>query len=295
MRMAGQRIAMIELLRPHQWIKNTFVLLGVLFSHQWNEPVLVRSGVAFLAFCAVASAIYILNDILDLRADRLHPVKRHRPLAAGAVSIPCGWWISCGLFTIALVMSWWVSRTAAVLILLYWLLNLAYSWRLKQVVILDVFIISAGFMLRILVGTSGLGIAPSNWLLLCGMMVTLFLGFAKRRAELLSLDGGRESDQALSRRVLDDYTPAMIDQFMAISAACTIVSYCLYTVSPDTAAFHSVNLIYTVPFVIYGIFRYFYILLRQAKGNDTANDLLSDRHLLLTVALWVGVTIWLLS
>jgi hypothetical protein len=143
-------------------------------------------------------------------------------------------------------------------------------------------------MLRILVGTLGLGIEPSNWLLLCGLMLTLFLGFAKRRAELLMLESSGDRSKASTRRVLDDYSPIMLEQYIAVSAACTILSYSLYTVSESTIAVHgSGNLIYTVPFVIYGIFRYLYLLHHRAQGNDTARDLLTDSHLLLTVAGWI--------
>ena len=188
--------------------------------------------------------------------------------------------------------SWWVL----LFVISYLAINILYSWRLKHIVILDVFIISAGFMLRILAGTVGLGIAPSAWLLLCGLMVTLFLGFAKRRAELLMLESSDYENSNLTRRVLDDYSPQMLEQFISVTAACTIIAYGLYTVSPQTVAIHgSDNLIYTLPFVVYGIFRYLYLLHRRSKGNDTAKDLAQDPHLLATVMAWVGITLWVLS
>jgi 4-hydroxybenzoate polyprenyltransferase len=287
---------MIRLLRPHQWIKNSFVLLGIIFSRQWDKPTVMCAGVAFLAFCAVASAVYVLNDILDIEADRLHPVKRHRSLVVGTVTIPQAWCLSGGLFAVAMALSLWVGRTAAALVVVYWLQNMAYSLRLKHVVILDVFIISAGFMVRILMGTIGLGIAPSHWLLLCGVMVTLFLGFAKRRSEMLVLNVDSKPDRATTRRWPVAYTPAMLDQLIAVSSVCTILSYSIYTVSPDTIARHgSDKLIYTVPFVVYGIFHYLYLVYHQSRGHDASRDLLTDIPLIVTVASWLGMTVWLLS
>ncbi len=287
--------AIIKLLRPHQYIKNGFVLVGPLFAHQWDIPTLSSALLAFVAFCFMASAVYVLNDLMDIEADRAHPVKRSRPLPSGKVSPAMAKGLFVLLVASSLVTAAFVSLEAQCFTAIYLLLNVLYSWRLKHVVILDVFIISAGFMLRILAGTLGLGITPSAWLLLCGLMVTLFLGFAKRRAELLMLENsGADGNQ--TRRVLDDYSPAMLEQFIAVTAACTVLSYGLYTVSPQTTALHgSDSLIWTLPCVIYGIFRYLFLLHHQAKGTDTAKDLLTDGHLLLTVFSWIGVTLWVLS
>jgi 4-hydroxybenzoate polyprenyltransferase len=286
----------IKLLRPHQYIKNGFVLLGVVFAGQWGSETLILAGIAFLAFCAMASAVYVFNDITDVESDRQHPVKKNRPLASGAIALRTGWWLSGGLTLLALALAALVSLWALVFILAYALQNIGYSWRWKHVAVLDVFIISAGFMLRILTGTLGLGIAPSSWLLLCGFMLTLFLGFAKRRAELLALERAGVDDKALTRKVLDNYSPMVIEQFMAISAACTILTYSLYTVSPETVALHGTSaLIYTVPFVVYGIFRYVLLLHLKDGGNDTARDLYSDPHLLVTVTVWISATLLVLN
>lgn len=288
---------LIKLLRPHQYLKNGFVLIGPLFGHQWDSATLVQAGLAFVAFCAMASAVYVLNDLVDVEADRLHPTKCKRPLPSGQVPLGMAKGLLAGLVCVALVLAMLVSVWVTALVSAYFVLNILYSWRLKHVVILDVFIISAGFMLRILAGTVGLGIAPSGWLLLCGLMVTLFLGFSKRRAELLMLENaGISEDGAVTRRVLDDYSPAMLEQFIGVTAACTILSYGSYTVSPQTVALHgSEQLIYTLPFVVYGIFRYLFLLHHHAKGNDTARDLVTDKHLLVTVAGWVAVTMWVLA
>jgi 4-hydroxybenzoate polyprenyltransferase len=284
----------VKLLRPHQWIKNGFVFVGVLFSKRWDRYTLMQAGLAFLAFCAISSAAYIVNDMFDVEADRQHPTKKNRPLAKGSVSLPAAGLLAGLLLAASLTLAWQVSLWVVGFIGTYALLNLAYSWRLKHMAVLDVFLIATGFMLRILAGTVGLWIPPSSWLLLCGLMLTLFFGFAKRRAELLAIENW-SGDRALTRRVLDDYTPAMIEQFTAISAACTILTYSLYTVSPETIAQHSTSaLIYTVPFVIYGIFRYLLILHTQRGGHDAARDLYTDPHILVTVTGWAITTISLL-
>ncbi|WP_018950007.1 decaprenyl-phosphate phosphoribosyltransferase [Thioalkalivibrio sp. ALMg11] len=289
--------SLIKLLRPHQYIKNGFVFLGVVFAHEWGEPgTVLAAGLTFLAFCAIASAVYVLNDIVDVEADRHHPTKRDRPIASGAIGIPTAWAIFATAAVIALVLGALVSAWVITLILTYLVLNVAYSWSLKHVVILDVFSIAAGFMLRILAGTLGLGIEPSQWLLLCGLMLTLFLGFAKRRAELADITIERRGNAERPRRVLDDYSVSLLDQFISISAACTVLAYGLYTVSAETIALHGTDgLIYTLPFVIYGIFRYLFLLHARGGGNDTSRDLVTDPHLLATVAVWLGVTIAVLA
>lgn len=284
-----------RLLRPHQYIKNGFVWLGVVFSQRWDAEMLVTVAAAFVAFCAAASAVYIFNDIWDVESDRQHPVNRYRPIARGEVSVPQAWMGFVLLLLLAAGLGGWVGPWNLGFLLTYVLLNVAYSWRFKHVVILDVFIISAGFMLRILTGTMGVGIEPSQWLLLTGLMLTLFLGFTKRRAELLALERAGVQDRSLTRRVLDEYSPMMIEHYISISAACTIMSYSLYTVSADTIARHGTDaLIYTVPFVAYGIYRYIFLLHQHGKGNDTARDLYADPHLLIAVMGWVVVTVWVL-
>ena len=288
--------SVLKLVRPHQYLKNGFVLLGPLFAHQWDLVTLGQALLAFLAFCCMASAVYVLNDIMDIEADRAHPIKCRRPLPSGAISMGTAKRLLTALVVGSVVLSMLVSGWVTLFVAAYFVINIFYSWHLKHVVILDVFLISSGFMLRILAGTVGLGIAPSAWLLLCGLMVTLFLGFAKRRAELLMLEATDGANNGLTRRVLDDYSPEMLEQFIAVTAACTILAYGLYTVSPKTVAIHgSDDLIVTLPFVVYGIFRYLFLLHRRDKGNDTAKDLVQDRHLLVTVAAWVGTTLWVLT
>lgn len=284
--------ALIRLLRPHQYLKNGFVFIGVLFSVQWDRATLLDAFLAFAAFCAAASAVYVLNDIMDVESDRAHPVKRYRPIADGSVPIRLASWVMASLLGIALLIGWWAGPWVPLILLVYFLINLLYSWRLKHVVILDVFSIASGFMLRILAGTLGIGIEPSEWLLLCGLMITLFLGFAKRRSELYLLPRGQNS----TRQVLEDYSPALLDSFIAISAGATILGYGLYTVSEQAIRAHGhTDLIYTLPFVIYGIFRYLYLLHHQGQGGDPSRDLLTDSHLLITLAGWLVTTILMLS
>jgi 4-hydroxybenzoate polyprenyltransferase len=190
------------------------------------------------------------------------------------------------------VLGYYASPTVAAMLAVYGLMNIAYSLGLKRVVILDVFIIAAGFMLRLLAGTSGVGIPPSQWLLLCGLMLTLFLGFVKRRAEL----GDETDDKAVQRKVLRDYSTTLLDQLITIAAAGIIMSYSLYTLSAETIEKQGTALLMlTVPFVIYGVFRYLFLLHQYQQGEDPAGEALQDPHLLVTVVLWLATTLWLIA
>lgn len=284
-------LELLRLLRPYQWVKNGFVFVGLLFSDVGDDWRL-RGSVLLAAagFCLLSSCVYILNDVYDRDADRAHPRKRERPLASGTVSAGQAYALAfvCGMAGLALGAL--ASAVVVAILLTYLMLNLAYSARLKHIAILDVFIIAAGFMLRIFAGTWGVDIEPSYWLLLCSLQLTVFLGFAKRRAELMATDDSGASQRA----VLYDYSPALLDTMMAISAAGVIVSYSLYTVSPDTVALHRTDkLIYTLPFVLYGMFRYIFLVHRRG-GEDAAWTLLTDAHMLIVGALWLGATLWLL-
>jgi 4-hydroxybenzoate polyprenyltransferase len=284
---------LLRLLRPHQWLKNGFVFIGLLFGHAWNDPhKLSQALAAFVAFCLLASAVYVMNDLIDREQDRRHPKKKLRPLAAGTVSVRAAVVLGVICLIAGGVIAVRYAGSAPWLFLAYVVMNLGYCFGLKHVVILDVFIIAAGFMLRILAGTLGIDIAPSHWLLLCGLMVTLFLGFAKRRAELNAL----LQESAGHRRVLEHYTAAMLDQFITIAAAGTIISYSLYTVSAETVALHGTRgLMVTIPFVVYGILRYLWRLHRQGGGGDPAQELLGDPHLLIVAVGWLATVLALLG
>lgn len=285
--------ALIRLLRPHQWIKNSFVLVGLIFAHAWTQINVVEQVLcAMLAFCLMSSAVYIYNDISDRATDRLHPQKKHRPIANNDISCITAIILSALLFCFAAFLGWSVSLVVLIILLSYVLLNITYTHVLKNIVIIDVFAIATGFMLRILAGTIGVGIIPSQWLMFCGLMITLFLGFTKRRAENIAIQ-----QQSIIRPVLKNYNAIFLDKMISITASCSIIGYGLYTMSPDTTHFHhTANLIYTIPFVIYGIFRYLYLLHNavQRVGEDTAKDLLLDKHLFFTVIGWFVVVVLLI-
>jgi 4-hydroxybenzoate polyprenyltransferase len=202
------------------------------------------------------------------------------------------------LLALAILISLYVSLWTLGFILFYFLMNVGYSLKLKHIPILDIFIISAGFMLRILTGTVGIGITPSSWILLCGFMLTLFLGFTKRKGELLVLaknNNGNGGSSSSTRPVLDFYDEDMLDHFISVSAACTILSYALYTVSENAMQVHqTTNLIYSTIFVVYGIYRYIFLLHRHQKGGDTAKDILTDHHLLITISGYIIFILWII-
>lgn len=282
-----------RLMRPRQWVKSGFVFMGALFANVWRQPAVARSVLlAAAAFSLVSSAMYVSNDLLDRKYDINHPQKRHRPIAQNRVSVGAAVALQVALLLAGFGLGWLASPKVVAILLIYVAVNFAYSVELKHVVLLDVFSIAAGFMLRILAGTVGLNIAPSQWLLLCGLMVALFLGFAKRRAELYA----RTEETTSHRRVLDLYTPVLLDKMIVVTATCAIITYSLYTMSPVTVQYHHTeSLIYTVPFVMYGIFRYMYSLHRQSTGSDPATEIFRDPHLLVAIAGWLLVTLWLIS
>ena len=265
-------------MRPHQWLKNAFVFAGLVFSQSWRDgPILARVLLAFAAFCCLSSMVYIINDWHDRASDALHPTKRQRPFASGAVSGPAGLALA-GLLLVAGVLLASGNRMLLALLGLYVLLNLAYSWWLKQVPVVDVSIIASGFMSRLLAGTVAVGIAPSRWLLLTGIFVALFLGFAKRKAESFH-------DQASQRAVLALYPPALLDTFMAVTMTATLTTYSLFATSPEALAQHGERLLYTVP-VIFGMLRYAYQV-HRGRGEDVARDLLRDPWIVAAGLLWL--------
>jgi len=283
---------LLRLLRPYDWIKNGFVFTGLLFGHGWRDIALVYQVIlAAVAFSVISSGVYIVNDLADRESDRRHPDKKNRPLALGTVSVSVAVALAIAMSLVGLGLGAIVSSWAFLLLSIYIIINLGYSFGLKRIVIVDVFIIAAGFMLRILAGTVGVGIPPSRWLLLCGLTGTLLLGFAKRRAELNALS----DEQTVHREVLGSYAPVFLDTMIAITASNAIVSYSLYTLSPDTIRLHGTeNLMYTVPLIVYGIFRYLYLLYHCGVGADPARECARDPHMLLAGSAWLLVTLWLI-
>ena len=282
-----------RLLRPRHWVKNGFVFLGILFANAWRQPGMIQKVLlAAVAFSLISSGVYAINDLFDREEDRMHPRKRNRPVASGAITTPTVILIALMLLAASLIIALLVSVQVLLLLVVYFVINVAYSAGLKNIVLLDVFIIAAGFILRILAGTSGIGIHPSQWLLLCGLMVALFLGFSKRRAELYTSD----TEGGAGRKVLQLYQPVLLDKMIVVTATGVILTYSLYTTSPVTIeVHHTEGLIYTVPFVMYSIFRYIFNLHRKATGADPALEIFRDPHILLSMIGWLLVTLWLIA
>ena len=279
-------------LRPHQWTKNLVVLAALVFAERlFDGPsVLVASG-AFVIFCLLSGAIYLINDLADLGQDRKHPVKRNRPLASGKLSPRFAAGAAVVLLIGGLASSFWLALGFGVVATIYFVTMAAYSFILKNVVILDVLIVAFGFVLRAIAGALAIDVAFSNWLLICTLLGALFLALAKRRQELTLLAGGA----AVHRRILGEYSPYLLDQMIAVVTASTLVSYALYTSAPETVAkFGTDRLIWTLPFVLYGIFRYLYLVHRKEEGGDPTKVLLNDRPILVTLALWAATLVTLI-
>jgi 4-hydroxybenzoate polyprenyltransferase len=260
--------AFVTSLRPRQWTKNLLVFAGLIFSGGLHEPGLVaRSALAFFLFCLLSGAIYLINDVMDAERDRVHPQKRHRPVASGR--LPRGVALVGG---IALLIGAAVAS---------FLLGVPFG-------VVDALIIAAGFVLRALAGVVVLGIEPSYWLLLCTILLALFLTFGKRRHEILALEDGATDH----RPILSEYTPQLLDQMIAVVTASTLMAYALYTMAPETQArLGTSRLPATIPFVLYGIFRYLYLLYRRELGGNPSEHFLTDRALLVDVALWSATVI----
>lgn len=274
--------ALLQLIRPRQWTKNLVVFAGLMFSANiFKGELLFRSVQAFLVFCLVAGAVYIFNDIRDRERDRLHPQKKNRPLASGEVSVETASLALAALLTVGLGWAFLLSRLFGATVLAYVLLNLAYTLGLKRVVILDVFILSSGFVLRAVAGALVIGVEISPWLLAVTTLLSLFLGFSKRRHELICL-----GDQAAEHRAsLEEYSTPLLDQYLNVVASATIIAYSLYTFTSSTARqYHTLML--TIPFVIYGILRYLYLVTQCNLGGSPETLLLKDRPMLVTIALW---------
>jgi 4-hydroxybenzoate polyprenyltransferase len=278
---------LVRALRPEQWTKNLFVAAPLLFGKAVTQPVSLRqTAVAALAFCATSSSIYLLNDLFDREADRLHPVKRNRPIASGAVSVPAAAGTALGLLVgaVAAVVVWSLPALAPMAI--YAALMALYSGLLKQVSLLDVLVIAGGFVLRVVAGSRAAGVAPSHWLLLCTFFLALYLALGKRRGELILVNG-------VVRPSLEAVPVAMIESFENIAMAVTIVCYTIYTIAPETVAwFGTDRLLLTVPFVVFGLFRW-RLLEARGGGEDPSGDLFRDPGLVATIVLW-GVACGLL-
>jgi 4-hydroxybenzoate polyprenyltransferase len=278
-------IVLLQALRAHQWIKNLFIFAPLLFSQNiTNGPLVLISLRAFAAFCMISSAQYIFNDIRDLEEDRAHPVKSKRPLASGRMKLGSAIALLIGVGIGGFLVAATINLPFLLITAGYFVLQALYTLWLKHIVILDVFIIAAGFLIRVIAGGLAIGVEISSWLLICTILLSLFLALGKRRYELVLLD----QDASQHRPILKEYNPYLLDQMISVVTASTFVAYCLYTISDDTIEkFGTKNLIFTVPFVLYGIFRYLYLIHQKAEGGTPEALVLKDRPLLIDIFLWV--------
>jgi 4-hydroxybenzoate polyprenyltransferase len=282
----------IRLVRPVQWSKNAVVLAGVVFARMVADPSpLLHALAALVAFCMISSAMYIFNDWLDIERDRHHPLKRFRPLASGAITPRQALPVGSALAIASLALAWSVTPALALVAAHYALLMVAYTLWLKRIVIIDVFVIAGGFLLRAIAGAVAVDVPISAWLMLCTVLLALFLGFCKRRNEMLTL----QATATLHRDVLRGYTPAILDQFILLTASTTIMAYAMYTFT-STYVPENDTMMITVPIVAFAIFRYLYLVYVRKLGGAPESLLFRDPALLSSVALWgasVLVIFWL--
>lgn len=290
----------LRLIRVHHWIKNVFVFIPLLFSlHLFDADYLITTLQAFLIFCLASSAIYVINDLVDIESDRSHPLKKNRPLPSGAITKTTAI-ITASLF---LAVIFWLMMYFNIefilLVVAFVVLNVLYSFWLKNIVLLDVFSIAGGFSIRVLAGAFVIMVPISSWLLLTTMFISLFLGVMKRRSELVLVSENLRQNESLSmqpgtasRKVLTQYSLNFADQIATVAAAGVIICYALYTVAPRTVlVFQTERLIYTTPFVVFGIFRFMYLEYISGKGENTTRTLATDIPMIINVILYIIATI----
>jgi 4-hydroxybenzoate polyprenyltransferase len=271
-------------LRPHQWTKNLIIFAGLIFGQRLGAPAAVgRAVAAFAVFCVLSGVVYLVNDVVDREADREHPVKARRPIAAGELPVGAALGAALVLGATGLAAAVWLGWSFALVAAAYLGLLALYSGPLKRIVIVDVLTIAIGFVLRAWAGAVVVGVPFSDWLMVLTLMLALFLGFSKRRHEIVAL-----GDRATGHRsILGDYSAQLLDQMIAVVAAATLIAYVIYTASPETVQkFGTAQLGLTLPFPAYGIFRYLYLVYRKDGGGSPSEVLLTDRPLLTAVALW---------
>lgn len=284
--------AIIAAVRPRQCLTKNLLVFGALIFARRPQPgyapvsifepePILKACLAFLIFCLASGAVYILNDIMDVEQDRLHPRKRNRPIAAGELPIPVAWLVF-GLLIIIMVVSATLLRPLlAAIAALYVILQVSYSFGLKQQVILDVFIIAAGFVMRAVAGAVAIAVAISPWLYVLIGLGALFLGFAKRRAEIMLLN----ETAGQHRRVLEEYSATLLEELIAIVTSATVMAYALYTFSAENLPKNHAMML-TIPFVLYGLFRYLYLVYRKNEGGSPEQLLMTDIPLLACIVLW---------
>lgn len=282
--------SILKLIRVKQWVKNAFVLAPLLFSLKFLEPdSVIMAFIAFFAFSFTASIVYVMNDILDRKKDALHPVKKNRPIASGKISVKKALSIVGALALADAFCVLLLPYKAMLSILIYVLINICYSFRLKHIVLIDVFVIAIGFILRIYTGAYAIGVSVSSYIFMTTLFLSLFLGFTKRKMELLH-------SGETTRKVLQNYSESMVNQYIVISIALTIMCYALYTLEPITIEHFGTNrLIYSVIFVIYGMFRYLYILDKRKDVEDPTENVLKDKGLIGACAVYAIYMMLLLA
>ncbi|HHT9115164.1 MAG: decaprenyl-phosphate phosphoribosyltransferase [Planctomycetes bacterium] len=272
-------------MRPEQWIKNFFVFTALLFSKNLLNPSKdIEAIIGFIIFCMITGCAYMINDFVDLEKDKLHPAKSRRPLASGKLKKDTAVKIVVLVCLASLFFAFYMNILFGIVVLAYFLLNIGYSIYLKNIVIIDVVSIAAGFVLRVLGGAVIISVVASQWLILCTILLSLFLGFSKRRHELILLEDNATSH----RKVLEHYSPYFLDQMIAVVTASTLICYALYTMSRDTVEkLGTSKLIYTIPFVLYGIFRYLYLVHQKEEGGSPTEIMFTDKPMIINICLWV--------
>lgn len=284
---------LFQALRPKQWTKNLLIFAGIIFSQNLSNLHMVRNvALAFVDFCLLSGVMYLINDIKDRETDREHPEKRLRPIASGALSVQAAIVWAVVLSLIALGGAFLITVSFGICAVVYVVLLTAYSFHLKHIVILDIMVLSLGYVLRAVAGVAAISIANveiiiTPWFITCTLFLALFIVLCKRRHELVLLDNRAGSH----RRVLQEYTPAFLDQMVAVTTSATVISYALWT----TLGQFKGHMVYTLPFVVYGIFRYLYIVYRKEEGGAPEIALLRDRSLLINIFLWLIAVVLLLN
>jgi 4-hydroxybenzoate polyprenyltransferase len=276
---------LLRSLRPEQWTKNLILFGGLLFGMRlFDLDAVLRATAAFFIFCGLSGVVYLVNDIMDREADKRHPLKRNRPIASGALSPSTAGIAALVIAVAALGGSWMLGRNFFYVAVAYVSLQTVYSGPLKHMVIVDVLTIAFGFVLRAVGGAVAIFVPISHWLMLVTVLLALFLALSKRRHELTLLADGAGSH----RRILEEYSPYLLDQMISVVTASTLMAYALYTVAPETVArFGTDKLGLTIPFPLYGIFRYLYLVHQKKGGGSPSTMLLTDKPLLVCVGLWV--------
>jgi len=271
--------------RPNHYTKNFFVFAGLIFSKNFTNTNDILSVLyTFISFCFVASAVYFLNDLFDKDFDVLHPTKKNRPIASGRISLKLVIFIYAVLSCIALLISYFGNNfETMIIILLYLMINILYSWKLKHIVILDLFIVASGFILRVLAGCIAIDVVVSDWLLLSVLFLSLLLAVSKRRYEYME---NFSTNNSTTRKVIKCYNEKLLDQMIALLSSVTIITYSLYTIFNNNIK----NLILTIPIVLYGVFRYLYIVYKKEGGSHPEKELINDKHILGSVLLWTIIT-----